>query len=475
MRKWFSRLFTGRSKPETFNEALEDLPASTTTSQKAIDTERPSLFYNDQQLIIPPFDLTKYLDLYLTDSLSKALVDSDTNLVVSPLQCKSDDEQLCEYIDEFHKRIDMLSIVWQLQRDVALFGFGVAEIVGNAKTLKSSSEILGVKRLDPRFIIIQKDQRGHYRFFRQRPSFLQSLSAVAPATNTGYPFTLDIPLDPQSIIFVQNWSPLTSYGHSLLQSIKKRLVQRNEIIDAAVEAAKNHANPVNHLHFAFPPELKEITSEAEAVKRSIRTQLKNIDKGKTRWLVSAGQGDYTLNTIGNSNLPDITQLYDRITQEIIIAAGHSPVSLGFHLGKNSARENENSGKQTINTIITKQRNLVAQLQAKLYTILPFIEQAIPSGEITVEMEEPTEETLKAKLEAQAIELNNVILMGKAGIVSGENAARKLGFDDLDDSEKWNKLTEPVMDRVNENDPNQNQAVKSAIASTNKGNNPSGGQ
>lgn len=459
---------------KVYTEALEDLPADTTTSQKSFDTEHPAFFLPDEHILIPPFNLTAYLDLYLTDALSKALIDSDTNLTVSPLECVSESDDLSKYIDEFHRRIDLESMTWQLSRDASLFGFAICEIVGNAPSLLKSTRILGLKRLDPRFILIQKDQRGHFRFFRQRPGLLQgSLSTANFQSRTGFPISYDTPLDPQSIIFVQNWSPLTSYGHSMLQSVKARLEQRQKLIDSAVQAFRNHSNPINHLHYKVDPELPHDENEVNKQRKSLRQQVVRIDKGESRWLISGGRGEYVSNTIGHTTLPDVTSLLDRITAEIVIAAGHSPSQLGFSIGNRGVNQNDPSAKQTINTILTKQRNLTTQLQNKLYAILPLIESETPGGEIIVKMQEPTAESTKERLEAQAIELNNVILEGKAGLISGQDAARKLGFQDLADDEKWEALTEPILARTNPNDPNQQQQTRAAVNATGKGNNPAG--
>ncbi|RJR13727.1 phage portal protein [Candidatus Parcubacteria bacterium] len=468
-----SRLFSRNKNNHT--EALEDLPVETVTSQRSVDTEHPAFFLPDESLLIPPFNLTNYLDLYLTDALSKALIDSDTNLVVSPLQCTSENDELCEFIDGFHRRIDIDNVTWQLVRDANLYGFGLAEIVGNGSTLLNSSMILGLKRLDPRFVMIQKDRRGHYRFFRQRPGLLQNAYfGTSFQQRMSFPLSYDTPLDPQSIVFVQNWSPLTSYGHSMLQSLKSRLQERNKLIDAAVLAARNHSNPVLHLHYKIDPELPHDLSDVNKVKKSMRAQVALIDKGESRWLISSGRGEFISSTIGHSSLPDITNLLDRLTQEIIVAAGHSPSSLGFTSGATRGVNTfEASSRQTINTISTKQRNLVTQLQNKLYRILPLIESDCPDGEIIVKMQEPTSESMKERLEAQSIQINNSILAGKAGLLSGNKAARELGYESLEDEDKWDAITTPTLDRVNTNDPNKNQAIRSAIDSTTKGNNPNG--
>jgi len=91
------------------------------------------------------------------------------------------------------------------------------------------------------------------------------------------------------------------------------------------------------------------------------------------------------------------------------------------------------------------------------------------------MQEPTAETAKEKAEKNTIDINNVILSGKAGIISGSTAAKSLGYDGLEDPERWDAMTEPKLDEVNQNDPNTNQAVKAAIDTTVKGNSPNGSQ
>jgi len=470
-RTLLSRIFGKRKSPE-LTEALEDLPADTITSQKSVGTENPAFFLPQDKIIIPPFDLIEYLNLYLTNSLAKSLIDATTNLVVSPIECISESDDLCKYIDDFNRRIELDSMVLQLTRDMNIFGYGLCEVVGNAPSLLDSTEVLGLKLLDPRFILIQVDQRGHYKFFRQRPGLLRNALSVANVQNTSFPLSFDRPLDPMSIIFVRNHSPLTTYGHSLLQSLKERLTQRDALIDASVLAARNHANAVLLLQYLVDPQIPEDAKEVNKQTRAMRKQVLNVDKGKSRWLVAGGYSEWRTSLLGHSTIPDSTPLLDRLTTDIIVSANLSPSQMGFSMGTRGVNQNDPSARMTINSIVTKQRNLVQQLQNKLYRILPLIEP-VPSGEIIVRMQEPTAETAKAKAEEQTIKINNVILQGKSGLLSGRNAARELGYADLEDQEKWDAMTEPQMDQVNPNDPNNNQAVKAAIDSTTKGNNPSG--
>lgn len=287
--------------------------------------------------------------------------------------------------------------------------------------------------------------------------------------------SFDRPLDPQSIIFVQNWSPLTSYGHSLLQSCKARLTQRNELINAAVMAAKNHANPICMLMHELPAEMVVDDKLTRNERRSLKEQAKLVDNGQSRWVVGVGHGKYTIATVGHTALPNSTDLLDRLTQDIITSCGLSPSSMGMHLGSGKGVTTFNSSNQmTINTIVTKQRNLIQQLQLKLYSILPLIETATPPGEICIKMQEPTAESVKEKYEAESIKIDNAIMLGKAGVISGETAAHELGYDELEDNDKWQKMTEPQLAPENPNDPNTQQQKRAAITNAKKpGNNPAG--
>ncbi len=364
----------------------EDLPSTTVTSQKAFDTEHSAFFLPAEKLIIPPYALSDFLKLYETDPLAKSLIDSDTNLVVSPVECVSESDELCEYVNDFNRRIDLESVLWDAARDVALYGFSAHEIVGDGTSLLDSSKILGLKRLDPRFLIVLKDLAGRHIVYLQRPGFgSQSFNTTFPA---GLGLSFEKRLDPETILYVASSSPRTTYGHPLLQSLKGRLTERNALITAGVQAAKNHANPINFLSWVteLPVDSPETLKQLSLIKKATE----KIDKDASRWLVAAGgQGSqYDSSTLGHNAVPDLTPLIDSLTQDIISSAGLSSSALGYNLGSKGVKTFDSSSRQTIANVIVKQRRLVSQLNTKLYKLLPLIESDTPSGEIIVRMQEP---------------------------------------------------------------------------------------
>ncbi len=464
MTGFFRKLFRNRNGKH--ESAADRLSPSLRISQQHIDTEATKAWLMPEFGLIPPFDLNEYLSLYLSDSLAKTLIDGDTWLTVSDLVCESESDELCKFINEFHQKIDIDSVVYRAVLDCNLYGYHVSEIVGNGSTLQTSTEILAIKRIDPRFIILQKDRQGRLQAFIQRPGFNNTLSTFP---------VIERRLDPDSIIYISNWSPFTSYGHSLLQSIKTRLADRNEIIAAAVMASINHANPVLHLKYQeseLKPESKE---EADAKIAEMQKVTAEIDANKSRWLYSIGRGSYAADPVGHSSLPDVTKLLEHLTADIIISAGANPASLGFNFGSGNVATNEASQKTILNNIITKQNEVVCGLK-KLYDILPFVERATPAGDIKVKMQPPTSETLDQKYSALAKQINNVILLWRHGVISPDAGARELGYDSINDKDKWEAALNSN-DEMQGNDPNELQDQRAGIASLNKGktpsNNPSG--
>lgn len=452
---------------------LEDLPSTTVTSQQSFDTEHSAFFQPREKLIIPPYPLSDFLKLYETDPLAKSLIDADTNLVVSPVECVSESDELCEYVNDFNRRIDLDSVLWDAARDIALYGFSAHEIIGDGSSLLDSSKILGLKRLDPRFLIVLKDSKGRHVVYLQRPGFgSQSFNTTFPA---GLGLSFERRLDPESILYVASSSPRTNYGHPLLQSLKDRLAERNKLITATVLAARAHSNPVNFLSWItdLPVDASETTKQLDLIRKAT----KKIDEDQTRWLVAAGgQGsEYQSNTLGHNSVPDLTPLIDSLTQDIIASAGLSASALGYNLSTKGVTTFDSSSRQTIANVIVKQRRLVSQLNTKLYRLLPLIESATPSGEIVVRMEEPDLTSLKEKEETNTIAINNSILKARAGIISGQGVATELGHKSLADQDRFNDFIQQDQGQENPNDPNDVQQQRSAILSKGRdpGNNPTG--
>ena len=295
-------------------ESIDDLEPSIRHSQVALDTESRAFLFRESDLL-PPFALSGYLNSYLTDDLAATIIDSDTRLTVSPVECVSEDDALCEFVNEFNRRVELVNVLFEVVRDCNLYGFSAHEIVGNASQLIDSTEILGLKRLDPRFVVIQKNEFGRIVRFKQRPSFSLATSTVTPGTA---PFPFERKLDPQSIIYVTNTSPFTSYGQSLLQAIDKQLDRRNDLLDAAALAARNHANPLIHGSYESPSEVKEnrddIKNQLNALKKAGEAQQENNSK----YIFTAGKGTHKFSPIGHTTIPDLTPLIEHVTTAALV-------------------------------------------------------------------------------------------------------------------------------------------------------------
>lgn len=457
-----------KRKPK--QESVDSLPPNIAGSQKSAETERfLPLFLRNDLGIAHPFDLNEHLKLYVTDSLAKAIIDAITNLTVSEFEFLCESDELNEYLQDFHHRVDMDRVAWESFRDIFLFGFCSPEIIGNGPHLFDSNKILAVKRLDERYIYISKNKLGRVTTIHQRFS-------VAPFTlsPSGVP---DIQLDPQTIIHCHSLSPLSSsYGQPELEHLKERIKQRNELIDALVLGNKNHANAVNWIMYkANPEKIDENGDEIQAQLKSFDKATKTIDEKGIRWLISGGMGDYDYKRLDGGELPESANLLKELTRDIISSAGFGPAIFGVSEGKASDQE---QARFTVNSIISRQRNLISQLHAKLYSILPFIEQDCPANspdEIIVRMKPPTQQSLKEQLEAEAIKINNLSLLQKAGIIGGDQFAREMGYADVFDKELNDQFANALPMETNPNDPNQQQQARQAVLNDGRspGNNPKG--
>lgn len=455
-----------------FAERLDDLPSTVKHSQKSLDTESRAFLFRDSDLL-PPFALSTYLNLYLSDDLAQTIIDSDTRLTVADVECISEEDDLCEYISEFNRRIDLVAVLYDLVRDCNLYGFSVHEIVGNESSLLDSTKILGLKRIDPRFLIIQKDEFGRVKAFKQRPSFS---IVTGQASASASPFPFERILDPASVVYVVNASPFTSYGSSLLEAIKKQITRRSDLLDAAVKAAKNHANPTIHASYTTATshgiEVREDKDEIAKRHNALVKACKSQEEQNSKYIVTAGKGEHTFRPMGHSTIPDLTKLIEHVTTAALVSVGLNPQSLGFSFGT-SATSFEASDRMLINSILTKQRSIVSQLQAKLYKLLPLIETETPPGEIMIRLKAPTLESLKESYEAESIKINNVERLWKNGAISDDEGARELGLHAIANKDRWEDwLNSSDMAQPNKNDPNQNQAVDAAVRTLNKGKQPS---
>lgn len=445
-------------------ESVDSLPAKALGSQKALDTEQQSYLLPTFGLL-HPFNLTEYLRLYVEDSLSFALVQANTNLTVSPFLFESDDDDVNEWMQEFHHRLDMDRVIWEICRDVALFGFAMFEIIGNGTSLDASDRIVAIRRLDPRYMFIQKNRFGRIERFIQRPlttAYSQQFNGVF-----GQNF------EPESIIYIHSLSPLSSYGQSILQALKARLELRNSLFDSTITAHEKFANAIDWFIYKAHPEREEIKDEIERQLEAFDAMISDLESNKSRYAYSGGLGDFEHRRVGAESLPDASKILEQLTADIVTSAGFHPSAFG--IGDSEA--DIEASRFTVNNILVWQSNVISQLHAKLYSILPFIESECPADsgdDIKVRMEPPTEQTMKEGLEAETIRINNVILKVQRGIITPQKGAMELGYDDWDDEEKMQDQSAVI---PNENDPNAQQQVRAGIKSLNKGkspsNNPSG--
>jgi hypothetical protein len=450
-------------------ESVDSLPPTIAGSQKSVETEQVlPMFLRPQFGIQHPFRLNDYARLYIEDSLSKAIVDADVNLTVSEFEFLSEDDATNEYLKDFAHRIDLERVAWEAYRDQSLYGFACGEIIGDGATLQTSTKILAVKRLDPRYIFIQKDKKGRIDHFIQR------WNLITPSVGL-----LDNRFDPQTIFYNHSLSPITSYGQSLLQSIKGRLQQRNDLIAALVKANIDHANVIHWLQYLGDKEREEVQAENDRQIAAMGKATKDIDENLTKWLLSAGIGGYHHEVIGGNNeLPDSSNLLRELTRDIISSAGFGPSIFGVTEGKSSDQE---QSRYTTNSILTKQKLFMSQLHAKLFSILPFVESECPAqraDDIKVTMKPPTQQSIKEMLESEAIKINNIGLKLRMGAIGADQAARELNYFSWENEGMLEKFLQGNTDKgVNPNDPNQTQQVKASLNSLNSGkspsNNPSG--
>jgi hypothetical protein len=464
MLNWLRRKFA--PQPET-KEGIDHLPPTVAGSQKSLETEQHR-YLLPQFGLIHPFDLNDYLQLYLTDPLAKAIVDADVNLTVSELLYESESDAVNEYLIEFNRKVGIDELLWTLCRDQSLFGFAGHEIVGNAAALQASTEIIGIRRIDPRYLFVQKNRLGRVEKYWQKPL------TASYAIELQMPF--GVALSPESILYVSTLSPLTTYGHSILQSLKARLEDRNRLITATVLAHEKFANAVDWVQYVADKEKDEVRDEIQEQVAALDEATSEVMENNVRFMVSGGTGTYHYTRIGAEELPDATDLLDKLTTDIILSAGFHPSVFG------SADANTEASRYTVNSIITRQRNLMAQLHQKLYSLLPFIDADCPvddPNELVVNMQPPDETTMKEQLEAEAIRLNNVGLKMKMGAITEKKAAQELGYSEWADKELGDKWKNGNVGEVNDNDPNEVQQNRKAIDTMNDGkrpsNNPSGGK
>lgn len=448
---------------------LSVIQAGTPTSQQSRDTNYPVFFANNEHLLIPPFPMSDFISLYVTDSLSNCCINNLANLVCSPIVCKNSNSEIVSYIDDFVRRCELNQAIENLYVDSLIFGIGIAELIGDGPSLFESETILGLRSIHPMTVAIQIDAKGDKVFYRQRAGWnLQGPSFGA----------YDRPLDPSTLVVITNDNAErgyhSHYGMPLLQACKERIIQRSELLAASSLSAKNHASPVHFLMWTTQQPISE--AEKTIMTNRLKESCDALDSTGGRWLHSAGvMGEYNYISLGHNTVPDNSALIDRLTIDIVSSCSLSPSSLGFTMGS-SATSFENSSEASINAICNRQRNLVSQL-TKIFRLLPFIEQECPVDDdepILIDIEEPSQEQLKANAESFAVQLSNQMIMARAGLVSSEQCAKALGLDGVFDESQWEEFLAGPQEQTNQRDPNQNQQRISQLQKGNsKNNNPSG--
>lgn len=441
-------------------ESISNIKASTVTSQKGLSTETRAWLLGDYGLV-PPFYLNDYLELYLEDDLASSIIDAIARLVVSEIKCKSENDELAAYVDEFNERIALENHLFEIVRDSLMYGFCCCEVVGNKSSLLSSTEILGLRRHDPRFLVVSLDKHGNQVWWRQRPGF----------GSTFFSPVFEVKLDPATLVVIRNSSPFTSYGHSILQPIRVALTQRKELLAAAAQAAKSHANPFIHSSYRSDKEAHETKQEVIAHRVTLQNECEKAQENKSMFLITAGRGEYKFDQIAVGNLPDVTDLIEYLTSSIITSVGLNPSSLGWSFGSAAVSSFEASDRLLINNIITRQRAIMTQLKEKLYDLLPLIEN-VPKGDIKVVLEPPTLESSKTRNESESILINNIERLWRNGMISGDEGARKYGKEKIFSQELYTKMLNNEQEEENK-DPNSNQALQKKDPGKSIGNNDKG--
>jgi hypothetical protein len=449
------------------SDAIED---ESEGSQKSFDAQAPRWYYG-QYHVIHPFPLNYAFRLYQRDALAYYIAEQITMYVTAPVRVVAENEELQQYIERRNRELQIDRIVEELARDDVIAGFAGQEIVGDGSTLASSNEILGLSRIDPRTLYVEKTPRGRVRFYRQRPT----------GSYGGGLLTLEAELDPATVCYCSTFYPGV-YGVSTYQPTRRRYHERQKLLNAALKSAENFACYFRHWHYQVDPTRPEDREDVKDQRKLMMRQVRAARKKNIPDIFSAGTGDYKPSIIGPATVPDISKQIELVTRDIICASGLSPATFGFDTSSSQA-----SAKQVVNNIVARQQRIMRALQ-KLYELIPVIEPACPSGEFACSLEEPTLESLKEKAERFATEITNALLLGKSGGYTAQQAASALGLLNWADEDKWDQYTSnPELSSfgvrstapgVNPNDPNQQQqrvaaANQSRLRGNRVSNNPAG--
>ena len=441
-------------------------PTRTVGSQQTLDTEQRA-YYMPTYGIIPPFDPNTYLTAYLEDPLAKAIVDADVSLITSPFEYVSPNEDVNEYMRDFHKRTHFDRVIREIAFHQSLYGFACPETVGDGASLLQSTKIIRFKSNDPRFMILQKDRYGRITYFRQRPTYSWGMTINNPRLS---PY-LDIVVEPESIVYVPSMSPFTCYGHSILQSLLGRLSDRNRLIEATVTAHEKFANAVDWLMYESDGSMGEDQADIDAQVDKLEKACQDIIDNKARFMQSGCKaGAYRYLRIGADTLPDATKLIDRLTRDIIISSGFHPAVFA----EGEAGQAGETSRYTVETIKARQQWIMSYVHQNLYSLLPYIEPECPADspdDIVVGLQAPDQTTLIERMQAATTEINNVVLKVRSGIIEPDQGAHELGYPEWFDEDKLTQGAN-IQDGINKGDPNQDQQVRKAIQSRAAGKEPS---
>lgn len=462
------------SRPPNFpaKESVDTLPPSVTGSQKAFETEQARYLMPNFGLL-HAFNLSDYLEMYVEDSLASAIVNATTDLIYSPLEFVSEKDEVNTWLAEWARKVDLDRLAYEVVRDVRLYGFSTSEIIGDGSDLYSSSEVIAIKRLDPRYIFLKRNLWGRLELVRQMPAFIMNASRINTVAGASLSPMLTRDLEPDTVVYCHSLSPFTSYGMSVLQPLRSRLRDRNRLIAAQVNAFEKHSNSVHWLRYRSDGEREEIQSEIDKQVLALKNCTTGVDKNGTRWIISGGTGEYEHELVGLNSVPDAAPLLQILTNDIINSAGFNPETF-------SGDGKSETTKFSVDYIVTQQRAIMSQLHACLFARLPFIERDCPADsaeDIKVQFVAPDETTLKERLEAEAIKINNVSLKLKMGAIDLDCGAKELGYSQWANEELGRNFANSAQNEVNANDPNSVQRTRASIDAANNGrdggNNPTG--
>jgi len=398
--------------------------------------------------------------MYIENDLAHTIVNTYVDLVVSPFEVVDpESDEIAEKTYQFMERVNLEHKVREWARDICTYGFGVQEIQTDSADF-ISGEMIDLIRLNSENIFIdRRTPDGELRWFLQKAGF-------AVVGNIG-PYTRQ--LDPTTCLYVA-WDPIiSSYGVSRLEPIKERLEQRDNLLDASVEAADKFADPLWHLTNNIPDKMNMDQDDVDASLDLMDKATDKVEAG-SNWLITAGVGEYQATPLGPTSLPNGVPLLSHLEAACFNAAGLNP---GAFM-PTGGTANQIAQTQCLNNLKSLQRAIQAELNDKLFRLLPFLEDFPDVGEngIRVTMREPQIQEQHLIEQMRTTKINNELLLGKSGLKS-ENEVAKAAADKStpDDPERYKEYMEGPDVQANPNDPNIPQAERKRIKIMGEGKDP----